>query len=70
MGSGPSENNAIGNLVIQILADGEIASIEEGKEIIIDSVNLDYYNTNDKDIDKWQSKYDLFKSKIIRKSQI
>jgi len=65
--SGPSETTAIGNLMTQIIADNEISNIEEGREIIRNSVKLKYYFTNEKETDKWMGKYDYFKNKALNK---
>jgi len=63
--AGPYETTAIGNLMSQILADREATSIKEVKKIIINSVNLDRYDANDREKDKWLSKYEYLKDRII-----
>lgn len=49
--SGPTEATAIGNLLMQLKADGEIENIEEGRKISFSSSEVFKYNS--KDTDRW-----------------
>lgn len=41
--SGPSDATALGNIIVQMKAHGEIASIEEGRELIRSSLSIPVY---------------------------
>ncbi|MBU4292530.1 MAG: rhamnulokinase, partial [Actinobacteria bacterium] len=57
--AGPAETTTTGNLLAQMMAAGEINSIEDGREIMINSINLSSYepiNTA-----RWEDKYEKYK---------
>ncbi len=57
--AGPAETTTTGNLLVQMMATGEINSIEDGREIMINSISLNLYqpiNTA-----RWQEKYEKYK---------
>jgi sugar (pentulose or hexulose) kinase len=56
--AGPVEATAIGNIMMQALADGTFSSIEEGKKVIASSFDLKSYNPQDEDT--WHEKYAIF----------
>jgi sugar (pentulose or hexulose) kinase len=53
--AGPSEATAIGNLIVQLIAHGEIGSAAEGREIIKRSFEIDCYEPTAPDF--WDAKY-------------
>ena len=61
--AGPDEATALGNLMVQLIAHGEIASVEEGREIIKRSFRVREYTPNDSDL--WHEKYQAY-LKIVR----
>ena len=57
--AGPAETTTTGNLLAQMVAAGEINSIEDGREIMINSISLSSYepiNTA-----RWEDKYEKYK---------
>jgi sugar (pentulose or hexulose) kinase len=56
--AGPDEATAIGNIMMQAVADGTFSSIEEGKKVILSSFDLKMYGPKDKDM--WHEKYATF----------
>ncbi|MCJ7615336.1 MAG: FGGY-family carbohydrate kinase, partial [Desulfobacterales bacterium] len=62
--SGPAETTAVGNLLMQLKADGEIANIEEGRKISLKSSAIDRYEPQNKT--KWDEIYNKY-LKIIKK---
>ena len=52
--TGPTEATAIGNLVVQMLAMGDIQSLEEGRSIISDSFTKDSREFNPQDSSTWK----------------
>ena len=56
---GPVEATAAGNILMQLVASGEIASLAEGREIIRRSFELTTYLPED--ANEWGEAYQLFK---------
>ena len=56
---GPVEATAAGNILMQMVASGEIASLAEGREIIRRSFELTTYLPED--ADEWEEAYQRFK---------
>ena len=50
--AGPTEATAIGNLMVQVKASGEVGSLEEMRQVIRDSFNVETYEP--KDTQKWE----------------
>jgi len=53
--AGPAEASSAGNLLMQLMADNEIKSIEEGRLILFNSSKLTVYEPSDCDL--WEDKY-------------
>ena len=53
--AGPIEASSVGNLLMQLMADGEIKDIREGRQLSFNSNNLMTYKPSDCDL--WESKY-------------
>jgi rhamnulokinase len=53
--AGPVEASSAGNLLMQLMADGEIKSITEGRQLALDSGKLMAYEPSDCDL--WENKY-------------
>lgn len=53
--AGPQEGTALGNVMLQAKASGEVKDIWEMRKIIADSLNLEEYNPEDKNI--WDEGY-------------
>ena len=56
--TGPAESTTVGNLLMQLKAMGEIDSLDEGREISLNSSIVSYYKPKNKD--KWDDKYPKF----------
>jgi rhamnulokinase len=56
--AGPAEATAIGNLLLQMLAAGEIGSLEEGAALVADNRAIQRFDPVD--IDRWQSAYEAY----------
>jgi sugar (pentulose or hexulose) kinase len=56
--AGPFEATAIGNILLQLIAMGELDSLESGRRIIRDSFNTDTHEPCLSD--KWDEEYDKF----------
>ena len=56
--AGPVESTAIGNIMVQAVAKGVLGSIDEGRELIGKSFELQYYEPRDQDM--WQEAYGRF----------
>lgn len=57
--TGPIEATAMGNLLAQLLAKGEIKTLAEGREIVLRSIKVKEYTPQD--IDMWQEAFSNFK---------
>ncbi|MDF2941159.1 MAG: rhamnulokinase [Herbinix sp.] len=56
--AGPVEATALGNILVQLLANKQIASIEEGQAILFNSFPItEYYPQN---IELWKTQYEIF----------
>ncbi len=53
--TGPVEATAIGNIVMQMLAMGDIATLAEGREIIRNSFSHESKTYHPQDVEEWQS---------------
>ena len=56
--AGPTEATAIGNLMVQVKASGEVGSLDEMRQVIRDSFNVETYEP--KDTQKWEEKYEKY----------
>lgn len=56
--AGPVEATALGNLLVQLLANKQISSVEEGRKIIAGSFSIKEYYPQDTSL--WQDQYALF----------
>lgn len=57
--AGPVEATALGNIVSQAIAAGEVRDIWQGREIISDSFEMNYYEPTD--ASAWDEAYERFK---------
>jgi len=57
--AGPAEASAIGNVLMQLLASGEISGLREGKEIIRSSFRPKVYDPS-RAAQEWQERYSAF----------
>lgn len=57
--AGPVEATAIGNIVSQAIAAGEIKNVAEAREVIRNSFDIDYYEP--KNTEAWDEGYERFK---------
>ncbi len=62
--SGLAETTATGNILLQMIAMGEVKDIDEAKNVLLNSVKLKYYEPKDTSI--WQDKYDKYQQILIR----
>jgi len=56
--AGPAEGSAIGNVLVQLIAAGDIPSLAEGRRIVRDSLSLATYEPTDGE--RWAAEYDRF----------
>ncbi len=63
--AGPTETTAVGNLLMQLKADGEISSIEEGRRL--SRASSEIYEYSPKDTAKWDEAYNRFINIIGKK---
>ncbi|MBW7455419.1 rhamnulokinase, partial [Paenibacillus sepulcri] len=66
--AGPVEASAIGNLLVQFQAGGEIGSIEEGKELVKRSFPLQSYEPAE--ADKWQEAIARYNGLVNKPNEI
>jgi rhamnulokinase len=57
--AGPVEATAIGNILIQAVAMGELSSLDEGSSILKNSFNVESYTPDEKTV--WDEAYDRYK---------
>lgn len=57
--AGPEEATAMGNIVMQAIAAGEIANLSEAREVIANSTELKYYEPT-RSREAWDSAFDRF----------
>lgn len=60
--AGPYEGTAIGNIIVQAIADKQISDIGQGRQIIKKSVKLETYTPENKD--QWESAYHKYLERI------
>lgn len=63
--AGPIEATALGNIVLQLIALGEISDVDEGRELIRKSEKILRYTPNHSDY--WDDAYEFFKNNIVNK---
>jgi rhamnulokinase len=56
--AGPVEATALGNVMVQAIATGQLKDIAEGRKLIGESFNVKQYNP--RDVEQWQDKYRYF----------
>ena len=56
--AGPAEATAIGNLMVQVKASGEVGSIEEMRQVIRDSFDVETYEPCE--TEKWAEQYERY----------
>jgi rhamnulokinase len=65
--AGPVEATAIGNIMMQAKAHGEVSSLQEIRQVVIDSFPPEMYKPEDRD--QWEQAYQTYKHKIKIKSE-
>lgn len=63
--AGPIEATALGNIILQLVALGEIESVEEGRRIIAKSEKITKYEPNHSS--QWDKAYEYFKNNVVNK---
>jgi rhamnulokinase len=58
--AGPTETTAVGNLIVQMIGNGEIKSVEEGRQLCIDSADIKRYEPAGSEKAKWDTVYDKY----------
>ena len=64
--AGPAEATALGNALMQWLALGEIASIDQARTLVRDSVELTTYQPQE--VSLWEEAFGRFKQVLSRTS--
>lgn len=62
--AGPSEATALGNVLVQLIAHGDVASVDEGRQLAARTADLREYEPTD--TAAWQSAYQRFVTRIHR----
>ncbi|MFT4007817.1 MAG: FGGY-family carbohydrate kinase [Lacrimispora sp.] len=57
--AGPTEATVLGNMVVQLMALGELTSLSKAREVIKNSVEVKVYEPQD--IEAWDEAYETFK---------
>lgn len=65
--AGPAEATAIGNLLIQMIASGEIKNIQEGRHLIRNSFSIKTYEPKNDQFNRVYEEYKAFLKKVDRK---
>lgn len=60
--AGPAEATALGNVLVQLLADGELSSLEEGRRLVASSFPAAPYQPEDTAV--WDERYDGYRSAL------
>ena len=60
---GPYEATSIGNILVQMIAVGDLSSLEEGRALVKESFPTKTYLPADSDI--WEGQFNRWKSVII-----
>ncbi len=60
MDAGPAEAALMGNFLMQMKADGEIADITQGREILARSIEISTYDPRQTAV--WEEHYQYFKT--------
>lgn len=63
--AGPIEATALGNIILQLIALGEIENVDEGRKIIAKSEKISKYEP--KHSNEWDKAYEVFKQKVVNK---
>ena len=61
--AGPAEATSIGNAMVQLMALGEIGNHEQGRRIIADSAELEYFEPTHGEI--WNEHFEKYNEVII-----
>ena len=60
--AGPAEATAIGNLLMQLMAAGEIGSLEEGAALVADNRTIQRFEP--RETARWQAAYDDYRERL------
>lgn len=63
--AGPSEATAIGNLMVQVKASGEVSDMDQMRQVIRDSFDVESYHPKNTDI--WAEQFDRYQRIISKK---
>lgn len=63
--AGPIEATALGNIILQLIALGEIKDVDEGRRIIAKSEKIKKYEPNHST--EWDKTYEIFKNNVVNK---
>lgn len=63
--AGPVEATALGNIVLQLVALGELEDVNKGRQIIMSGEEIKEYKPHHSA--EWDKAYEIFKSKIVNK---
>ena len=62
--SGPAETTTIGNILLQMMAKKDINNIEEGRQLVKNSIKLNYYTPKN---NGWDQKFEIYLNLIKKK---
>lgn len=65
--AGPAEASALGNVLMQARASGQLSSLDDGRRLVADSIEQAVYEPVD--VDKWSSAYHKYKETILKNKQ-
>lgn len=62
--AGPIEATALGNIILQLIALGEIKDVNEGRKIIAKSEKISHYEPHH--TDAWDNAFEYFKNNVVK----
>lgn len=68
--TGPIEGSAIGNMTVQWMAQGHCGSLEEARQLVLDSFPIETLHPEEGEQSNWDASYERFTGLLHAKSQV